>query len=99
MQLGYTKYCCYVCEWDSWDKKNHYVNKLWPKQTSLMPGKKNVINPPLVLPEKIYLSPLHIKLGLMKNFVKGMDKTVHGFQNVRNKFPNVSDGNTRRVYL
>ena len=31
MQLGYTKYCCSLCEWDSWDKKNHYVNKLWPK--------------------------------------------------------------------
>jgi hypothetical protein len=27
----------------------------------------------------------------MKNFVKGMDKTVRGFQYVRNKFPNVSE--------
>ena len=40
MQFGYTKYCCFLCKWDSWDKKNHYVNKLWPKQTSLMPGEK-----------------------------------------------------------
>jgi len=39
-QLGYTKYCCFVCEWDSRDKKNHCVNKLWPKRTSLMPGEK-----------------------------------------------------------
>ena len=31
MQLGYTKYCCFLCKWDSRDKKNHYVNKLWPK--------------------------------------------------------------------
>jgi hypothetical protein len=31
MQLGYTKYSCFVCVWDSLDKKNHYVNKLWPK--------------------------------------------------------------------
>jgi hypothetical protein len=37
------------------------------------------------------LLPLHIKLGLMKNFVKGMDKTGPGFEYVRNKFPNVSD--------
>jgi len=56
-----------------------------------MPGKINVVNPPLVHPEKIYLPPLHIKLGLMKNFVKDMDKTSHGFQYVRNKFPNVND--------
>ena len=38
MQLGYTKYCCYLCEWDSRDKKNYYVNILWPKRISLMPG-------------------------------------------------------------
>jgi len=56
-----------------------------------MPGEKNVISPPLDLPEKIYLPPLHIKLGLMKNFVKGIDKTGRGFKYVRNKFPNVSD--------
>jgi len=28
MQLGYTIYCCFLCEWNGWDKKNHYVNKL-----------------------------------------------------------------------
>jgi len=38
VQLEYTKYCCFLCEWDSRDKKNHYVNKLWPKRTSLTPG-------------------------------------------------------------
>jgi len=31
IKLRYTKYCCFLCEWDSRDKKNHYVNKLWPK--------------------------------------------------------------------
>jgi len=25
MQLRYTKSCCFLCEWDSRDKKNHYV--------------------------------------------------------------------------
>jgi len=58
MQLGYTKYCCLLCEWDSRDKKNHCVNKLWSKRTSLTLGEKNVFNPPLVLPEKICLPPL-----------------------------------------
>jgi len=66
MQFGYTKFCCFLCEWDSRDKKNHYLSKLWPKRTSLTPGEKNVVKPPLVLPEKIYLPPLHMKLGLMK---------------------------------
>jgi len=70
MQLGYTNYSCFLCKWDTRDKKNHCVNKLWSKRTSLTPGEKNVVNPPLVLPEKIYLPPLHLKLGLMKNLVK-----------------------------
>jgi len=60
-----------------------------------MPGEKNVIIPPLVLAENIYLPPLHIKLGLMKNFVKGMDKAGHGLECVRIKFPNVSDAKTK----
>jgi len=63
MRLGYTKYCCSLCEWDSRDKKNHCVHKLWPKRTSLMPGKKNVVNSPIVLLEKICLPLWHIKLG------------------------------------
>jgi len=91
LQLGYTKYYCFLCEWDSRDKKNHYVNKLWPKRTSLTPLEKNVVSPPLVFPEKIYLLPLHINLGLMENFVKGMDKTGLGLEYVRDKFRNMSD--------
>jgi len=87
MQLGYTKYCCFLCEWDSRDKKKRYVNKLWLKRTSLTPGDKNVVISPFVLPEKMFLPSLHIKLGLMKNFVKGMDKTGRGFEYLRNKFP------------
>jgi len=92
MHLGCTKYCCFVCEWNSRDKKNYYVNKLWPKRTSLTPEEKNVVKPALVLPEKIYLPPLHIKLGLLKNVVKGMGKTGRGFVYVRDKFPKIEEG-------
>jgi hypothetical protein len=75
MQLVYTKYCCLLCQWDSRDMKNRHVNRLWHKRTSLSPGEKNVGNFPLCLREKIYLPPLYIKLGLVKKFVEGMDKT------------------------
>jgi len=37
-------------------------------------GEKNVIAEPLVDRSKIILPPLHIKLGLMKQFVKALDK-------------------------
>jgi len=48
---------------------------------------------------KIYLPPLHIKLGLQKNFVKGMDKTGNGFEYVRIKLPNVSYAKIKRLYI
>jgi hypothetical protein len=57
---------------------------VWPKLTSLTPGGKNVVNPLLILLGKIYLTPLQIKLGFMKNFVKGMDKTGRGLEYMRN---------------
>lgn len=91
LQLGYTKFCCFLCEWDSRDKANHYVRKEWPKRGALTPGQKNVVNPPLVNSEMILLPPLHIKLGLFKNFVKAMDKDGAGFHYLKEKFPRVSD--------
>jgi hypothetical protein len=45
-----------------------------PLLAEAAPGQKNVARPALVDRSKIYLSPLHIKLGLIKIFVKTMDK-------------------------
>ena len=49
--LGYTKYCCFLCKWDSRDRKNHYIRKEWPKRESLIPGQKNVKHNPLCNPK------------------------------------------------
>jgi hypothetical protein len=49
----------------------------WHKQ--ILPGQKNIANDPLVDPLKIFLPPLHIKLGLMKNSVKAMNQNGGGF--------------------
>jgi hypothetical protein len=70
--LGYTKFCCFRCEWNSRDRRGHYTRKDWPKRDSLTPGNKSVRHPPLFKPENVYLHPLHIKLRLMKSFVKGL---------------------------
>jgi len=29
LQLGYTKFCCFLCDWDIRDRKHHYI--LHPK--------------------------------------------------------------------
>jgi len=54
-------------------------------------SEENCRQSPLVLPVKIFLPPLHIKLGLMENYVKGIDKTGRGLEYVWNKSRNVSD--------
>jgi hypothetical protein len=91
LQLGYIKYCCSTCEWDSRDRKNHYIKKQWSKRDSLIPRKKNVLNNPLVNPEQVFLPPLHIKLGLMKNFIQAMDKNGTGFMYLKHKFLRLND--------
>ena len=91
MQSGFTKYPCFLCLWDSRDTQHHYIVKEWPRREDFTPGKHNVKFKPLVDPQKIYLPPLHIKLGLMKNFVKGMDTTGEGFKYLRRMFPGLSD--------
>jgi len=53
--LGYTKFCCFLSEWDGRDRNHHYIQKQWSKRESFIPGRKNVVNPPLINPEKIYL--------------------------------------------
>ncbi|GBO19635.1 hypothetical protein AVEN_120450-1 [Araneus ventricosus] len=71
LQVGYTKFFCIMCQWDSRDRKKSTTSR--PKRQFLIPDVKNEENEPLVASEKILLPPLHIKLGLMKNFVKAMD--------------------------
>ncbi|GBM92641.1 hypothetical protein AVEN_107057-1 [Araneus ventricosus] len=90
LQAGYTKFCCFLCQWDSSVRKRHYIKKMWPKRQFLIPGVKNVENEPLVVSEKIILPPSHIKLGLMKNYVKTMECGGCGFQYLRLQFPKVS---------
>ena len=51
----------------------------------------NVENQPLVEPSKILLPSIHLKLGLMKNFVKGMNQGETAFTYLWEKFPRLSE--------
>lgn len=52
---------------------------------------KNIKSKQLVDPKDVLLPPLHIKLGLIKNFIKSMDKEGKGFKYIVQKFPRISD--------
>lgn len=90
-QSGYTKFPCFICLWDSRAKNDHWIKKDWPLRNNMTVGKQNIINPPLVARDKIILPPLHIKLGLMKQYVKALDKISPCFVYLSRKFPGLSN--------
>ena len=91
MQGGYTKYSCFLCLWNSRADGEHYEKIQWPLREELIPGRYNVIKEPLVSREKVLLPPLHIKLDLVKQFVKALDCEGEAFQEIRAMFPKSSD--------
>ena len=59
---------------------------------------KNIQHIPLVNPDKVLMPSLHIKLGLMKNFVKAIAKhCLNGFEFLWKKFPKLSQGKLKET--
>ena len=90
-QGGYTKYPCFLCYWENRADKDHWVRKEWLSRHRLIPGEKNAINEPLVDRKNIILLPLHIKLCIMKQFIKALDRDGDCFHYTCSTFPRVSD--------
>ena len=89
-QKGYAKFTCFLCMWDSQDQENHWFQKKWPKRDTLKAGMPNVIYDQTVSRNKIIFPPLHIKLGLMKQFVKALRLDGKCFQHLLHTFPDIS---------
>ena len=89
LQLGYTKHMCFLCLWDSRADAEHYIKKDWPVRPEPTVGRYNCRCLPLVDPKKVFLPPLHLKLGLIKNFIKAMDKTKPGFKYILQKLGSI----------
>jgi hypothetical protein len=88
--LGFRKLCYSLCKWDSHAKERHISLKEWSKSGHYEPGQKNVRNEPLVHPKNIFLPLLHMKLGMIKNFFKGVDHNGKVFQFLQEKLPEIS---------
>ena len=69
MQAGLAKYCCFLCLWGSRAVALHYKQKDWVSRNAIVPGEYSMQYKPLVDMNKVLLPLLHIKHGLMKNFV------------------------------
>ena len=90
LQVGFTQYCCFICLWDSRAVSQHYKQKDWGSRSTFVPGEHSLKENPLVDMNKVLLPPLHIKLGLMKNFVKALHKNGAAFQHLSAVFPGLS---------
>ena len=71
--------------------QQHYVQREWTPRLGDIPDEHSVKSEPLVSPQKVFLPTIHIKLGLMKNFVKALDKEGKAFQYLCTKFLKISD--------
>lgn len=91
LQGGYSKFPCFLCLWDSRADDKHYNTRDWPLREEFVPGNFSVKEIPLVEQKRILLPPLHIKLGLMKKFVKALDKDGDAFKYLAVKFPRISE--------
>ena len=72
-------------------RDKHWSRRDWPTRSTISIGTSNIINEPLVSRENVVLSPLHIKLGLMKQHVKALQKDEDCFKYMCRKFPGLSN--------
>ena len=86
LQGGFIKYQCFLCCWDSRATKDHFLKKNWDMREGYLVGTRNVMWEPLVDPKVILMPPLHIKLGLMKQFVKGLKHDSEAFKYLQSFF-------------
>ena len=88
-----------MCLWDSWELKNLTLWRTGQPEKTLFLENMSVKNAPLVNPKRMVLPPIHVKLGLMKNFVKALGKSGEGLLYLRRKFPYLADAEVEHVSL
>jgi hypothetical protein len=99
MQSGCTTFCCFLCEWDSWAKNKHNKIKDCFIREDSVPGEVFVRYQPIVDKDKILLPLIYIKLELLENFIKAMNKCGHDFEYLREQFPKFSDAKLTLILL
>ena len=90
LQTGFTKFPCFICLWDSRARHLHYQKTTWPIRDKLVIGMHNVKEVAMVPRDRIIFPFLHIKLGLMKQWTKALDREGGCFNFMVGAFPELS---------
>lgn len=104
---GYASYMCFLCKWNTrqTDTHCHYYVKEFPVRTEHIIDNYSVIHPPLVPSHRIILPPLHIKLGIVKNFIKRVYAiNSSAAERLKILFPKlteskIKEGNTQKYFV
>ena len=96
---GFTKYPCFICEWDSRDRINHWIKCDWSLRECITPGYRNILQPALVDRSNVILPPLHIKLGLIKQYLNALNKEGASFKSFKRSCLIRVQRRLKRVYL
>ena len=92
---SFKKLPCSLCLCGSCDITLHYHRKDWPQRTKFSVGKSNVKWERLIEPQKVLMPPLHIKLGLIKQFFTALDKESAAFKHLQVLFPELSEAKVK----
>ncbi|KAI8114682.1 hypothetical protein CVS40_12971 [Lucilia cuprina] len=87
---GFPKHQCFMCLWEGRQRELHYTDHEWESRTIYQVGQNSIEHMPLVPAEKIILPPLHIKLGLIRNFVHAIHSNTAAMLHIKNVFPKLS---------
>ncbi|XP_031630890.1 uncharacterized protein LOC116345586 [Contarinia nasturtii] len=91
LKKAYPKYPCFLCLWDSRAYSQHYTTANWPARTANTNTEEySIIERQLVPKENIILPPLHIKLGLMTQFIKALGEDHPVMDLLYTMFPRLS---------
>ena len=97
LQSGHMKYCSFLCTRESRAPYQHYNDEFWPVRETLEPGKMKVAQKSLMVdPKKIFSPELHMKLGIVKNFIETLNKNGEaGLFILKNNFFKLSEATIR----
>lgn len=89
LKQGYSKHQCFLCLWEGRKNDLHYdYSHKWPQRYRIQVGIASQEKEPLVRDRsKIILPPLHIKLGVVRNFTKALHRDSVAYNYLR-KFMN-----------
>ena len=90
-QYGFMKNPCFLCMWDSMDRAQHHTKKGWALREEWVPCRAmSIINNPMMDRDMILFPTVDIKLGLIKQFIKAVDKDGGCFTYLCHTFPGLT---------